>query len=153
MLESVPKEIGSRGFTYHIKPLGARSAGRLFVRVSRLAAGAVEGVMQELSVGGADVSLSAVGKMFSGLAREVSEDDFDHLCDIFSPCTTVSGGELPARLPLKAMFDTHFVGALPDMFLWLGACLEVNYGGFLPVAQEMVALAKVPDPQGSVRAE
>lgn len=133
MRETKEKQIGSRGYRYHVIQFGAREGGRVLVRLLKMVGGAAG----EAMAGGDDAldgfDLSTVGKMLGNLAETLSEDDFDYLVDKFAPATAVSGGAYKAPMPLntEGVFDLHFAGAYQELGQWLLFAVEVNFGGFL----------------------
>lgn len=133
MRETKEKQIGTRGFRYHVIQFGAREGGRVLVRLLKMIGGAAG----EAMAGGDDAldgfDLSTVGKMIGNLAETLNESDFDYLVDKFSAVTAVSGGEYTAPLQLntEGVFDLHFAGEYQELGQWLLFCVEVNFGGFL----------------------
>ena len=131
MIETKQKQIGPRGYTYHVTQFGAKQGGRVLVRLLKMVGGAAGDAMGGVK----DFDLSVIGKMVGNLAETVSEEDYDFLCDTFTPLSSVSGGEYQAAsgMPLSSegVFDLHFAGAYQELGQWLLFCIEVNYGGFL----------------------
>ena len=128
MIETKQKQIGERGFTYHVTQLGARQGGRVLVRLLKMvgsAAGEAIGSDEK------DFDLATVGRMVGSLAETASEEDFDFLCDTFLVGTSVQELGGPAVVPLKGIFDLHFAGEYQELGQWLFFCIEANYGGFL----------------------
>lgn len=132
MRETKSKQIGSRGYTYHVTQFGAKEGGRVLVRLLKMVGAAAGGALS-----GDDesaFSLEAIGRLLSNLAESVTEDDFDYLCDTFAKATNVSGGDFkgPVSLTTDGLFDLHFAGAYAELGQWLMFAIEVNFGSFFP---------------------
>ena len=143
-IESRKKTIGAH--TYTVEQFGAKEGGRVLVRIAKMLGGAVgeaASMADAASLGG---KLDVIGKVFSNFTDHVSEDDYDYLCDKFSPKTRVTGGDYGEKEPkLSDYFDSHFAGAYWDMAQWLAFAFEVNYGSFLAVMTEQAKKAKTAD--------
>lgn len=135
-LKTESKTLGSHEYT--VTQLGAvvgRECLRRFVRVAGPAVGAIaEATGKE---GGASAAVSqAVLRLVEGL----SADDLTYFCDVFGPTGTVTLAD--GRKPrIKDAFADHFAGNYFEMVLWLGFCVEVNFGGFFSEALARVASA------------
>ena len=128
MIETKQKQIGARGYTYHVSQFGAKQGGRVLVRLLKMIGSAAGDAMGSSE----DFDLSTIGRMVSNLAEVVSEADYDFLCDTFLQVTCVSGGNYN-EMPLSAegVFDLHFAGEYQELGEWLLFGIEANYGGFL----------------------
>ena len=103
------------GTTYKIEKLGAKKGKEIMMMLLRVVGPALEGE-------------NKIAK-FCELATDAQ---LDKLCDTFAATTRVSPEANPeVELALKDIFDKHFAGHYGTMMLWLKACLEANYGGFL----------------------
>ena len=129
MKEIKSKQVGDRGFTYHVTQFGAKQGGRVMVRLLKMVGAAAGGAM---SGDGVALSVESIGALVTNLAESVSEADYDYLCDVFAKETKFEGGELPAAIPLSPAFDQHFAGQYKELGLWLLFAIEVNYDSFLP---------------------
>lgn len=156
MRETKAKEIGDRGYSYHVIQFGAREGGRVLVRLLKMLGGvagtAIEGATldekEQAETALVSIGMSTAGKMLSNFAETVSEDDFDYLIDKFAPTTSVSGGDFKGAVPLstEGVFDLHFAGAYPELGQWLLFAIEVNFGSFLGeggILQKAKAMANV----------
>jgi len=130
MRETKEKQIGDRGYVYHVTQFGAKEGGRVLVRLGKMIGSAAG---EAIKRGGSDFDMATVGGMIANLAETVSEADFDFLCDTFAKASAVSGGEFrsPVSLTAEGVFDLHFAGAYPELGQWLLFAIEVNFGGFL----------------------
>jgi len=131
MRETKQKQIGDRGYTYHVTQFGARHGGRVLVRLLKILGGAAGEAMQSEGVQGFDPVL--IGRLVANLAETAQEEDFDFLCDTFAKAGQVSGGQYPNPVPLSSdgLFDLHFAGAYKELGSFLLFAVEVNFGGFL----------------------
>jgi len=131
MRETKQKQIGDRGYTYHVNQFGARHGGRVLVRLLKMIGGAAGDAMQGDDVAGFDAAL--VGKLVSNLAETAKEEDFDFLCDTFAKASQVSGGEFANPVPLSSdgLLDLHFAGCYKELGHWILFAVEVNFGNFL----------------------
>jgi hypothetical protein len=129
MRETKEKQIGERGFVYHVTQFGAREGGRVLVRLLKMVGGAAGAAVESEQ----DFDMRTVGKIVSNLAESVSEEDFDTLVATFMKTTDVSGGAYKTRAPLATdgLFDLHFAGAYGELGQWLMFAIEVNFGSFL----------------------
>lgn len=131
MRETKSKQVGGRGYTYHVTQFGAREGGRVLVRLLKMIGGAAGEAMANDTEG---FDMVVVGRMISNVAETVSEQDFDYLVDTFMKTTSVSGGTYGDRqVPLgtDGVFDLHFAGAYQELGQWLLFAIETNFGGFL----------------------
>lgn len=115
MLETKNKTIN--GTTYKVTQLGVRKGTQVLLRiVNKL------GLLAKAEGGGVEGIIGAV-------AQNLTEEDFNFLCDAFLPMTLVS--TLGKEIPLKNHFELHFAGKYWEMCEWLAFCLEVNFSDFL----------------------
>lgn len=134
MRETKQKQIGARGYTYHVTQFGAREGGRVIVRLLKMLGGALGSAVKaddaENAVG---FDVDAIGNVIANIAETVTEADFDFLVDTFAKCSSVSGGDYraPAPLTTEGIFDLHFAGAYVELGEWLLFAIEVNFGSFL----------------------
>lgn len=113
------KQIGAD--TYEVTQMGAVKGSQVFVRLIR-------------AIGPIILAADKASDLRDALAG-LKEEDVDYLIKAFSPYTLVQGkGEL------DKIFDIHFAGKYGDMFQWLWASVEVNFGSFLGAS----ALAGLP---------
>lgn len=152
MRETKEKQIGERGYTYHVTQFGAKQGGRVLVRLLKMIGAAAGGALK-----GDDenaFSLEAIGRLLSNLAESVTEQDFDYLCDTFAAASQVSGGNFkgPVALTTEGLFDLHFAGAYKELGLWLVFAVEVNFGSFLPEGGIASLRQAASVPQGSADA-
>jgi hypothetical protein len=153
-METQSKTIGD--YTYQVTQLGARQGRRVLVTLFR-AIGPAMADLAKAGKGGAEESLAAA---LGGLARSVTADDLDGLCEAFAastkvllPTQTVAGaGTLPQDL--SPIFDTHFRGRYSSMIGWLAFAIQVNYSDFFDAAGEGLggllrrAPSESPSPKG-----
>jgi hypothetical protein len=127
MRKTVDKQIGERGYVYHVTQFGAREGGRVLVRLLKMIGGAAGAAVASEQ----DFDMQTVGKIISNLAESVSEQDFDTLVETFMKTTEVSGGTYNTRAPLttEGLFDLHFAGAYDELGQWLLFAIEANFGG------------------------
>lgn len=141
MIKTESREIGERGYTYTVQQLGAREGSRTLVRLAKMLGKPVGDAVSA----GEQLDTNTVGSVISGLAEAITETEFDHLVSVFSKRSTVSGGNAeqahqlqygPKQVPLSdvGIFDLHFAGAYVELMGWMMFALEVNFGGFLAVA-------------------
>lgn len=117
--EIIEKEI--LGFTYRIEKLGALVGKKVLTRLVRAVGPAFA---FEDAEGG-------VAKTLEALARNLSEELVDYLCDLFAGKTRFCATDKPeAEWSLKDKFDEHFAGRYGAMTLWLKECLVINYESF-----------------------
>ncbi len=131
MRETKRKQIGERGYTYHVAQFGARQGGRVLVRLLKMLGGAAGEAMQNDSDG---FDMATIGRLVSGLASGLEEADYDWLVGTFIPATAVSGGTYQNKaiqLDTEGVFDLHFAGSYGEMGKWLLFAIEVNFGNFL----------------------
>jgi hypothetical protein len=129
MIKSEQKAIGDRGYTYTVRQFGAREGGRMLVFLGKLLGKPIGDAVS----GGKSLDLETAGRVISGLADAVSEQDFDHLVNSFAKHTDVTGGTYGAKsLPLhtEGVLDLHFAGAYGELLQWLAFAVEANYASF-----------------------
>lgn len=130
MIKDETKTIGERGYSYTVQQFGAREGGRMLVRLGKLLGKPVGDAVSA----GESLQLETVGRVISGLADSITEQDFDQLVDAFSKRTKVTGGEYGSKtIPLstEGVLDLHFAGAYGELVSWLMFAIEVNYADFL----------------------
>ena len=142
MRDTQIKQLGSRGYSYHVNQFGAREGGRIGIRLMKMIGGVVGTAVEGASLQAGDdgqvevdimsIGMGTVGKMITNLATTVSEADYDYLCDVFTKTSAVSGGEYSEPMPLAAegVFDLHFAGEYVELGQWLVFAIEVNFGRF-----------------------
>jgi hypothetical protein len=132
MLKTSTKTIG--GYTYRVTQLDAVRGRRALGRLGRVIGSAFEALQGKADEEGLT---SALGKLLSGL----SDADVDYFCDLFSACTSVSGGSFGDGLEpqLESVFATHFAGRYGEMLQWLIFCLQANFGSFFGEAAKLMA--------------
>lgn len=133
MLETREKRIGD--VTYQVTQLPAPSGRRLLVRLYKVLGPAIAAALRGLPESSESLSLgnlqtAAIGDAMLELAQTLTEDELDHVCEIFSQHTLFSR-EPEKWQPLKVEKDLHWSGNFLNMFKWLAFCLEVNYSDFL----------------------
>lgn len=147
MLETSSKEIGSRGFTYHVTQLPSKKARNTLVRLVRIF-GPVLGRLVEGYQGtkGKKATAAAVldavdgasvSSALSELAARLTEAELDHACTVFGEYTEISSDEDPEsrkKLTTQAQ-ELHFAGNTAELFEWLGFALEVNFSDFFKGSQ------------------
>lgn len=131
MIESVRKTIDGQEYVIH--QLGARAGRAMLVRLTKMLGPA----MGHLATIDASEMTAALTKSLVELSACVSVDDFEEVCRIFGERTEVSISGRLLQLDLDQQ-DLLFAGRYDRMFLWLRACIEVNYAPFLA----MFTLAK-----------
>lgn len=126
MRKTKEKQIGDRGYVYHVTQFGAREGGRIAIRLGKIFGGALGAAIKS------DTERD-VGDMIAKAFDAVTEQDFDALIDTFAKCSAVSGGDYKGQAPLTAegLFDLHFAGAYGELVQWLIFAFEVNFGSFL----------------------
>ena len=102
-------------YAYQIQMLGAALGKKVFMRLVRVVAPAVEA--------------ESVAKF----AELLTDEQLDFLCDTFAKVTQFSPVDDPSKqfaLSTKGLFDSHFAGKYGEMMKWLWACIETNYESF-----------------------
>lgn len=134
MLEAKRKVIGN--IEYEVRqltvPVGRRLLMKLFKTLGPAVGAALTGLPEDggKDVGIGDMKTKALGDAIGVLAETLTEEDFDHVCHVFTDTTQFSR-ESGKWLPLKIEQDLHWAGRYMDMMTWLAFCLEVNYADFL----------------------
>ncbi len=80
-----------------------------------------------------DPALREIGLlMLASMQGALKEEDVDKLVAIFGPTTTVDFGD-GTEPSLKDVQNQNrvFAGAYEDVYAWLDACIEVNFGGLI----------------------
>ena len=132
--ETVSKEIG--GVRYDVTKLGAKVASRLLLKLMKSVAPVF---LVAAAAGKKSLDLSRA----TGAIKDLSEDDFDWVCERFAEKTDVHIGTTSPSLGSAGLFDLHFSGRYTEMFEWLEFCVEVNFGPFFGVLKDRIA-AKAP---------
>jgi hypothetical protein len=105
------------------------------IRVLSVGEGARKIYHRLLSIVGDKENLAGLDPVFTAImAGALSEEDTDALVKTFAPTTTVDMGGDPQRtVSLKdpKVQDEIFSANLEEMFEWLSACVEVNFGGVI----------------------
>jgi len=130
--------------TYRVEQFGAKKGGRILVRLAKMLGASIGGAIES----GDKVDATVIGKTLTSLTDQITEEDYDYLCDNFAAKTRVTGGQYGSNEPkLADFFDSHFAGNYLELGEWLAFCLEANYGSFLAViGEEAKALAGVRQP-------
>lgn len=143
MLESQQKRIGD--IDYQVTQLPAPAGRRLLVRLYKVLGPALAAALKSLPESSGGISLgelqtSAIGDAMFELAQSITEDELDHVCNVFASQTLFSR-ESGKWLPLKDFEDSHWSGNYLQMFQWIGFCLEANYSSFLSGAGGLKGLS------------
>ena len=115
------------GVEYEIFQLGALEGRRLFIRLARLS-GPVLGAIKDLK----NAELNVI---FKELARVLTEDDLEYICELLGPYTSITVNGKTNDLTPEVQ-DTHFAGNYGEMFKWIMFALEVNYKDFFSILKK-----------------
>ncbi len=131
MLKQVTKTIGEH--EYVIRQLNAVQGRAVFLRFAKLVAPA----LKELGISEGNEKAIEKGNLLAAIAAVASgasEEDQTYFCDVFAQNTDlVVINDKGARCTpkLSTVYLLHFAGdMLPEMYEWLVACFEVNFGSF-----------------------
>jgi hypothetical protein len=138
-----PVTVEIKGETFKIRPLKARAASKLLLRLTQLVSKGHDG--------GDIASLKQdFLKILEGaLLSEGAEAVFDQCIELFSVATDVviMGEDGVTREPnLKTVFDDFFCQKQALMLLWLKECLAITYSDFLVIFRDALQSAQVKDP-------
>ncbi len=120
LLKTQSREIGGRNF--QIRLLSFDESRQVYSKLQRLLS-ANEETLEEAGLG---------LFMFAGLAGGVSDDDLKLYCQVFGEATTVEmGPTMQLSLKDSAHRTAVFSGQFEDVFEWLDACVDINFGGVI----------------------
>lgn len=131
MLKKETKTIGEH--TYEVTQLDAVRGRSVFLRFAKLIAPGAGDVVENTG----EETNTRIVKALAKIVQNVSEEDLNVFCDVFSQstCLQVTGDDGRMRAPkLKETFNLHFAGNYDEMIQWLYFCFEVNFGNFFAKA-------------------
>lgn len=145
MLESNSRQIGSRGFTYHVTQMGSKRGLAVLTRSIKVL-GPVFGqlvsgeIRKGLNGQPTMVDGASFARAMTELALRLNDADREFIQKEFGDFTQITPASEPdVRLPLTfAKQDLHFGGAYAEFFAWMAFCYEVNAGDFsegLPIVE------------------
>lgn len=153
-LETKSKEIGDRGYTYHVTELPAKKGRALLVRLIKTLGPVFGQLISGMKPQGpkapklpspankagaalASINGQAISRALAELASRLTEAELEHVCLVLGEHTEISDQENPdnrKKLTPGAQ-EFHFAGRYLEMFEWIGFGLEVNYADFFSGSQ------------------
>lgn len=124
--------------TFRVSSLGYLKEREVFARLSKMLGGA----LATLAKGGDAMTLEGAAPVIAMLCESLSAQELKFFCDEFAQATTIEMSDGKTSNFNADAQQLVFTGHIERMFLWLGFCLEVNFGGFFDVLKG--ALAKAP---------
>ena len=147
-LETKSKEIGDRGYTYHVTELPSKKGRALLVRLIKTLgpvfgqlisgmkprAGGSSKLPAKGAAGSALASINgqSISRALAELAARLTEADLEHVCQVLGEHTEISDRDNPdnrKKLTPGAQ-EFHFAGRYLEMFEWIAFGLEVNFSDF-----------------------
>mgnify|MGYP001564454346 CR=1 FL=1 len=150
-LETKERQIGDRGYTYHVTELPAKKGRALLVRLIKTLGPVFGQLVSDMKPADPKVKAGAlsaingqsISRALSELAGRLTEADLEHVCQVLGEHSEVSDEENPdhrKKLTPGAQ-EFHFAGRYLEMFEWIGFALEVNFSDFFSGSQIGSAIA------------